>query len=167
MKKVLLIISDGFRDEELLQPKEIFQNAGLEAKLAAVSLDEAKGMLGAKAKPDILLGDARADDYCAIVFVGGSGSSLYWDNYLAHKLAQDALDLNRVIAAICIAPVTLARAGVLKGKRATVSAYEAGELKAAGANYTGRPVERDGNIITASGPTAAKEFAEEIVRAIP
>ncbi len=167
MKKAAMIIAeDGFRDEELLEPQEIFKRNGIEVKVASTSLSPAKGMLGAKVEPDILVSDIKIKDFDAIVFVGGSGSSQYWDDPIAHKLAQDALTANRLVAAICIAPVTLAKAGVLKGKRATIWSSEAGQLKSAGANYTGRAVEKEGNIITASGPTAAREFAEEIVKAL-
>jgi len=167
MKKVVMVIAqDGFRDEEFLQPKEILERNGIEVKAASASLTEAKGMLGAKVKPDILVSDINIRDFAAVVFVGGAGASQYWDDPVAQKLAEDALNTNRIVAAICIAPVTLARAGILKGKRATVWPSEAEQLKAAGANYTGRAVEKDGDIITGSGPAASREFAEEIVRAL-
>jgi len=167
MKKVVMVIAqDGFRDEEFLQPKEILERNGIEVKVASTSLAEAKGMLGAKVKPDILVSDINIRDFAAVVFVGGAGASQYWNDPVAQKLAEDALNTNRIVAAICIAPVTLAKAGILKGKRATVWPSEAEQLKAAGANYTGRAVEKDGDIITASGPAAAREFAEELVRAL-
>ena len=167
MKKVVMIIAqDAFRDEELLQPKDILERNGIEVKVASTRLGTIKGMLGAQINPDILINDINVGDFAAVIFVGGIGASQYWDNPVAHKLAKDALDNNRIVAAICIAPVTLAKAGILKGKRATVWSSESGQLKAAGVNYTARPVEKDGNIITASGPSAAIEFGEEIVRAI-
>ena len=167
MKRAVMIIAqDGFRDEELLQPKEILERNGIEVKVASTSLTQATGMLGAKVKPDILVSDINIRDFDAVVFVGGVGASQYWDDPVAHKLAQDAFATGRIVAAICIAPVTLAKAGILKGKRATVFSSEVAQVKAAGANYTGRPVEKDGNIITASGPTAAEEFGSEISRAL-
>ncbi len=167
MKKVVMIIAqDDFRDEELLQPKEILERSGIEVKVASTSLSQAKGMLGAKVKPDILVSDINIIDFDALVFVGGIGASCYWDDPLAHQLIQEAFNTNRIIAAICIAPVTLAKAGILKGKRATVFSSEASQLKSAGANYTGRAVEKEGNIITASGPSAAQEFGQELVKAL-
>lgn len=68
--------------------------------------------------------------------------------------------------AICIAPVTLANAGILEGKRTTAFPSVESDLKARGANYTGNPVERDGKIITGSGPEAATEFGKTIVAAL-
>lgn len=167
MKKVVMIIAqDNFRDEELLQPKEILEKNGIEVKVASTTLRETKGMLGAKVKPDILVSNINVVDFDAIIFVGGAGASQYWDDPQAQRLASEALIGNRIVAAICIAPVTLAKAGILKGKRATVWSSEAGQLKAGGANYTGRSVEKDGNIITAAGPFAAREFGEELLQVL-
>ena len=167
MKKVVMIIAQsGFRDEELLEPKEVLESKGVEVKIASTTQGYAQGVMGARVKADLLVGDIEAKNFDAVVFIGGAGASQYWDDPVAHRLAKDALAANRVLAAICIAPVTLAKAGMLKGRRATVWSSEAGQLKAAGANYTGKPVERDGNIITAAGPFAAREFGEEIARAI-
>lgn len=167
MKKVVMIIAaEGFRDEELLRPKEILERNGIAVKVASTSLDTATGMLGAKVKPDMLLSDIDAIDFAGIVFVGGGGASQYWNDPVAQQLAQTAYHNNRIVAAICIAPVTLANAGILKGKRATVWSSEADKLQSAGANYTGRPVEKDDNLITASGPTAAVEFGNELARAL-
>ena len=167
MKKAVMIIAqDGFRDEEFFQPKEILEKQGIEVKVASTALTQAKGMLGAEVKPDILVSDIDVTDFDAIIFVGGIGASQYWDDPIAHKLAQEAYNRNKIVAAICIAPVTLARAGILKGKRATVWSSEAGNLRSAEANYTAKPLEKDGNIITASGPIAAREFGEAIVKAL-
>ncbi|MFC1675247.1 DJ-1/PfpI family protein [Candidatus Omnitrophota bacterium] len=167
MKKAVMIIAqDGFRDEELFEPKEVLEKAGIEVKLASIVLSEAKGKLGGKAKPDMLLSDIEAADFDAVIFVGGPGASQYWDDLTAHKLAREAVLAGKVTAAICIAPVTLAKAGVLKGKRATVWSSEGEQLKAAGADYTAKPVEQDGNIITAAGPFAAREFGQAIAEAL-
>ncbi|MEW6558138.1 MAG: DJ-1/PfpI family protein [Elusimicrobiota bacterium] len=166
MKKIVMIIAkDGFRDEEYLQPKEIFTNAKIEIVTAASSTGTAKGMLGATQKVDITIDqiDIKSGGYDAVIFVGGVGSSEYWDNSVAHKIAQETVKQNKILAAICIAPVTLARGSLLKGKKATVFSSEAEELKSSGALYTGKNVEVDGNIITASGPQAAKEFGKKIL----
>lgn len=162
MRVVMIIAKNGFRDEEYLQPKEILTQAGIEVITASSSLGTAKGMLGANAKIDIVLDDIKVSDYDGIIFVGGVGSSEYWDNTKAHKIATDAVNQNKILAAICIAPVTLARAGVLKGKKSTVFPSETEQLKKYGAIYTGKEVEVDGKIVTGAGPQAAKQFGEKI-----
>jgi len=167
MKKVVMIIAkENFRDEELLKPKEILEKNGVAVKIASSTLDEATGMLGAKVKPDMLVSDIKADDFDSVIFIGGQGASQYWDDPVAHTLAKETLAKGKFIAAICIAPVTLAKAGILNGKRATVWSTDAGQIKVKGAVYTGKNVERDGFIITGAGPFAAKEFGEELAKAL-
>lgn len=162
-KKVAMIIaSKDFRDEEYLKPKEILSKAGAEIVTVCSSLKESIGMFGAKVKPDILLSDLKVENFDAIIFVGGMGSSEYWDNKTAHKIAQEAVSQNKILAAICIAPQTLANAGILKGKKATAFPSIKAQLTQKQAIYSGKPVEVDGNIITGAGPEAAAEFGETI-----
>lgn len=166
-KKVLMVIaSRDFRDEEYLKPREILEAQGVKITVASSTLEVATGMLGGKVKPDILLAEAKAEDFKAIIFIGGSGAKEYWQDKKAHSLIHQALKMKKIVAAICIAPVTLAEAGVLSKKQATVWPSEARHLKGKGAVYTGALVERDGNIITASGPKAAREFGQTILKAL-
>jgi len=163
-KKVLMIIaSQNFRDEELLKPRDLFIKEGMEVVLASSSLEISRGMLGATVKPDILINNIKVEDFEAIIFVGGTGASEYWNNPIAHKIVKEAVSLNKLICAICIAPVTLANAGILDGKKATVFRSEVKAIKRKGAIYTGKAVEVDGNIITAEGPQAAEEFGKTII----
>ncbi|HOJ15679.1 MAG: DJ-1/PfpI family protein [Caldisericia bacterium] len=162
-KSVLMIIaSNNFRDEEYLHPREVLENEGAKITIASSTKKEATGMLGTKVVPDILIDEVNIDDYDAVIFVGGSGANEYWENEKAHEIAKKAYEKSKVIGAICIAPVTLARAGLLKGKKATVYTSEIENIKKEGAIYTGNSVEVDGKIVTGNGPTAAKEFGEKI-----
>lgn len=167
-KALMLIAADQFQDDEFAVPKGILEKNGIQVTVASTTLAEITGMNGAKAKADILLKDVKAADYDAVLFIGGAGAAQYIDDPVAHKLAQDAVAANKIVGAICIAPVCLARSGVLKGKNATTYPVEANqkELSSCGVNYTGKPLEKDGNIITADGPNSAKEFGEEISRAL-
>ena len=165
-KAVMIIAQNNFRDEELLKPKEVLEKNGVTVTVASSSLKESTGMLGAKVKPNILFTNINVADYDAVVFVGGSGASEYWDNPTAHKIANEANNAKKIVGAICIAPVTLAKAGLLKDKKATTFSSTINDIKSAGAKYTGADVERDGNIITASGPAAAQKFGETLVKAL-
>jgi protease I len=167
LKRVVMVIPhEGFRDEELLDTKRVIEGSGVEVLVASTALSEAKGKLGAKVRPDMLNKDIDMALFDGIVFVGGPGSPVYWDDPLAHKLIKDAERSAKVVAGICSAAVTLARAGILKNKRATVFPGDQAELLKCGVVYTGNSVEKDGNIITGNGPLAASEFGEEIVRAL-
>lgn len=169
-KNILMIIAHrGFRDEEFLRPKKIFEEAGANVVIASTSLTPATGMFGAKATPNILLKDVDISKYDAVVFVGGSGSEVYFGDPTAHSIAKNAHTANKIIGAICIAPGILANAGILKGKKATIWAGDAkyvSVLRSNHANYTGDAVTKDGKIITANGPEAAEQFGKEVARAV-
>jgi protease I len=84
-------------------------------------------------------------------------------------LAREAAAQNKIIAAICIAPTILARAGILEGKRATVwsSALDRRPIQLIqeeGAIFENKPVVTDAKLVTATGPQAVKEFAEAIIQ---
>jgi protease I len=166
-KKIVMIIApQNFRDEELFEPKQILTEKGAEVKVASASLETAKGMLGAEVKPDMLTSEIKPEDWNAIILIGGTGASQYWDDFSVHSILNEAVKQNKIVGAICIAPVTLANARILSGKKATVFSSEVQKLKDKGAECTGKDVERDGNIITASGPQAAKEFGSAIAQAL-
>ena len=159
-KRIALIIADkGFRDEEFDIPFQIFKKHGAEVKTASSLPGMAVGKLGMTVTPDILYSDIKPGDYDALVFVGGPGAVQYWNDSRAHKLAKDAYSAGKVVAAICAAPVTLANAGLLNGKRATCFPSDNEHLKAGGATYTARDVEIDGKIVTGNGPQSAEAFA--------
>ncbi|MFH1211899.1 MAG: DJ-1/PfpI family protein [Candidatus Woesearchaeota archaeon] len=167
VKTVLMVIaSEDFKDEEYFILKQIFEENSIKV-ITASTKNKAISTADKIQDVDMLLDDIDdIQEYCAIVFVGGPGAGEYFQNKKAHELARDFDIEGRIIAAICIAPVTLANAGLLKEKRATVFPSGKQELIDNGAKYTGKHVERDANFITADGPSATKEFAEEIVEAL-
>lgn len=165
-KKILMVIApSNFRDEELKHPKQIFEDSGATVTIASTA-SEATGMLGMSISVDKDLKNVSAEDYDAIIFVGGSGASVYFNDEKALSLARDAYSKGKVIGAICIAPSILANAGILEGKKATAFSSEAENLRSKGADYTGEAVTQDDNIITASGPEFARQFGEAIAKAL-
>ena len=121
MAKVLLIVAPvDFRDEEAFEPKRALEERGVEVVVASRGTKVAKGKLGGELKVDVELNDVQVDEYDAVVFAGGPGARTYFDYQKARELAKQAVEKGKVLAAICIAPQILARAGLLKGKRATV-----------------------------------------------
>ncbi|MGC8817332.1 MAG: DJ-1/PfpI family protein [Candidatus Hadarchaeum sp.] len=167
-KRALLIIApENFRDEELFHTKEELERAGMATTVASSKRGEARGMLGAKVIPDITLDQVKVDDQDVIIFVGGSGSAAYFKDKKALAIAAEAFKKGKKVGAICIAPVILANAGVLRGKRATVFPGEyVDKIVSGGAIYQEKPVVVDGNVITANGPTAAREFGRTIAKAL-
>lgn len=166
-KKVLMVIApDQFRDEELLVPRRMLEAAGAEVLVASRSKMECQGMLGAKVKPDMLISEARINEFDAIVVVGGMGSPEYlWGDAMLHALLAKCHAANKPTTAICLSGAVLARAGVLRGHRATVykTPETMKEFEKGGAHYSGEAVTVDGNLITGENPDAAQKFAEALV----
>ena len=163
---VMVIANKGFRDEELSKPLKYFKDEGFSVDIASTALSTAEGMLGMRIKPDIIIEEIKLEDYKALVLIGGIGATTLWDSgALAYKLKQADLE-NQVVAAICIAPIVLAKVGMLKGKRATVWPQESQRLIDYGVEYVFEDVVVDGNLITASGPGAALSFGRKIVEGI-
>lgn len=165
-KAVLIIASNNFRDEELFETKRVLDQAGIDTVIASTRTAVLKGMLGGRARAEILVGNIVVDDYDAVIFVGGLGAKQYFQSPVALNIAQEAVDKKKVLAAICVAPTVLANAGVLTGVRATSFLSERAKLLKAGAQYTGAPVERDGLIITGSGPDASIQFGRAIAETL-
>ncbi|MDR0486432.1 MAG: DJ-1/PfpI family protein [Elusimicrobiota bacterium] len=167
MKKAVFITApDIFRDEEYFEPKKILEDNGITVKTASLKTGRLNGKLGGTAESNMLLKDVKVSDFDAIVFVGGAGASVFFDNADALKLAKDFFNAGKVTASICISGVTLANSGILKGKRASVYPDGKEDLIKGGALYTGQHLEIDGNIITADGPDAASDFGSAILKAL-
>lgn len=167
MQKVLFIVAQqGFQDQEYGIPKERLQKAGFEVITASKNSGPCVGKFGTTITATISIDDVDVEEYEAIVFIGGPGAIQYQEDVQAHLTAQEAVTENKVLAAICIAPTILAKAGVLEGKKATVwnnDGKQSALLTKNGAIYTNKHVVTDGFIITADGPEAAAEFANAII----
>ncbi len=169
-KKILMVVApERFRDEEYQVPYGHFTKRGAQVTVASTKKGTATGMFGAKAEATVTVGEVKAADYDAVIFVGGAGVPIVRADVKAVALAKEAKD-RPVLAAICWAPTILAKAGVLVGRKATVWKGDDAEygattdkvLQKHGAFFTGDEVTVDGNIVTGNGPAAAQKFAEAI-----
>lgn len=165
-KAVLIVGRENFRDEELFETMRVLNETGVKTIIASSRLGIVRGMLGNLAEATILVKDVVVDDYDAIVFIGGAGAMEYFESRIAWRVSREALQKKKILGAICIAPVILANAGLLKDVRVTSFPTERDRLIGAGAFHTGVPVERDGLIITGDGPLAAILFGAAIAEAL-
>ncbi len=171
-KKVAVIVaSENFRDAEYLAPKKILEDKGVKVKTASNKTGVAKGADGATIKVDLLVKDINPDEFDAIIFIGGPGALENLDNGISYNLARSAIEKGKILSAICIAPVILAKAGVLKDKKATVWSSPLDRepvkiLEENGAKYVGEKAVVDGKIITANGPSAAEDFGKAIIKVL-
>lgn len=167
MAKVLLVVApERFRDEELFVTQGALHAAGHQTVVASTVAGVCPGSRGG-AVTAIGLGDVDPSGFDAVVVVGGGGARLLFDDAGLHDLLRTAHDQGKVVAAICLAPVVLARAGLLAGRRATVAGTMSGEIEQRGATYQGPGVTVDGQVVTANAPKASQAFGEAIAALLP
>ena len=166
-RRVLYVIApERFRDEELAEPQRALVQAGHSVTVASTRPGVASGMLGARVPVQTTIAAARAAEFDALIIAGGAGAPAHlWDHEPLRQLAVALHQSGRPVAAICLSPPVLARAGLLTGRRATTFPDSRAiiELKRGGATYVDQPVVSDGTIITASGPEAATAFGAALV----
>jgi len=136
---VLIMATNRFEESELFGPREILLERGAKVTVASLSLDEILGTVhdepGKTIKPDILIKDATAADYDALLLPGGVGNP---DQLRMHEdaigLIREFANTEKPVAAICHGPWLLVEADLLRGKQATSWPSIRTDLKNAGAN---------------------------------
>jgi protease I len=170
---ILMVLPQlGYNSDEYNVLRQVFEKAGYTAQVGAARLGEATDATGdEKATIEVTIADAteKVEDYVAVVFVGGPGAQMYHKDEGAHGLVKAAVASEKVLGAICLAPYTLANAGVLLGKQATVwvgGRFKKSNFEVLGPTFASGAVVRDGLIVTANGPEAAAEFGETILETL-
>jgi len=127
---------------------------------------EIKTTFGLTLKPSKLLQDIDLDDYDAIAIPGGFEPAGFYDDALSEPFLQVIKYFNQYdkpIASVCVSSIALGHAGILTGKKATTYHQLGGkrkqQLEQTGALFVDRPVVKDQNIITSTGPGTALEVA--------
>jgi len=167
-KKILMVVAfKDFSDEEYFIPKEVLEKAGFSIDTTSTKKGIAIGSQGGEAIVHMGIDEINLENYDVVIFCGGSGMANELDNQIFHKLAKDFYENNKTVAAICVAPALLAKAGILENKKATVWSSVLDKsfietLEENGAIYEDSLVVIDNKIITANGPDAAEEFAKAI-----
>jgi protease I len=169
-KRILMIIPHTqFRDEEFFEPKKILEDEGAKVVVASTAARTCRGMKGGTAQAEIAIADAKADDYAGIVLCGGSSvPEFLWNDKKLQELVTAMAAGGKIIAAICLSTVVLAKAKLLAGLEATVYflPHAIEELKAAGAKYVQETLLIHNNIILAEGPPDSQRFGQAIRTAL-
>ena len=170
-RKILIMATDGFEQSELEVPLEQLEKAGAEVDIASLKSGEICGWdkddWGDDIDVDLLIADAKAADYDAIVLPGGQiNPDLLRVEPAAIALIQDFAKADKPIAAICHAPWLLVEAGLAKGKRLTSYKSIRTDVANAGAEVVDEAVVVDGNIITSRCPDDLDAFCDAIVAAL-
>src|SRR5204863_3913009 len=121
-KKVLMVIPHTqFRDEEFFGPKKILEDEGATITVASNKARTCYGMQGGMATAEGAIADAKAEEFDALVICGGSSvPDFFWNDKKLQELAAAMAAAGKVVAAISLSTVVLAKAKLLAGKRATV-----------------------------------------------
>lgn len=166
---IMVIAPRAFRDEEFKIPYEFLTKLGHKIKVASRDTVLATGLLGMAVKPQLMIKDIDSLAFDGMILVGGTGAAIYWDDEIVHKLARYfERTPGKIVSAICLAPITLARAGILTGRRATVFKDRStiAEFKAKEVLYQEDDVVISGNVITAASPQDSEKFARAIAMQI-
>jgi protease I len=165
----MVLAPRDFTDQEYSIARAVFDQAGAVVTVASTARGTAVGHDGTKVPVQVTTGELGAQRFDAIVVVGGTGALTFLLNDPPLlSLLRAAASSGKTVAAICVAPAVLARAGVLRNLRATCYADERviTILERNGAEYHAGSVIVSGRIVTANGPEAAKEFASRVLEVL-
>lgn len=160
---VYVFFAHGFEEIEALTVVDLLRRADIQTK--TVSIMEEKLVYGAHGigvQCDILLKEAEFRTCAMVVFPGGMPGTT---NLCNHKdlieEVQKFYDAGKPVAAICAAPMVLAKAGLFDGHEATI--YPGMEDELTGARPVSGNVVKSGQLITSKGPGTAMEFALSLI----
>lgn len=175
MKRVFLLLADGFELLEAAGFTDVFGWANIdgEEKIELVSVGlrkPLKATFGFSVTPDRILSDIDLDEFDALAVPGGfEGAGFYKDAYAEAflEVIRHFESAGKPVASVCVASLSLGKAGVIKNRRATVYHQIGGkrkaELEAFGAIFVDNAIVKDGNFITSTGPGTGVEVAFELL----
>lgn len=155
--RVAALAADGFEQVELTEPMDALRDHGAEVDVLAPRDGRIRGMNGMapgkKVGVDVVLGDADAGAYDALLIPGGliGPDTLRQDqNALEFVRAMDRA--GKPIVVICHGPWLLSSAGLVVRRRLTSWPGIRDDLRNAGAVWSDEPLVRDRNWLSSRGP---------------
>lgn len=164
MKTVLIPLAPGFEDLEAVTLSDLLRRAGIEVVTAGLHAGLIQGARGVRVQPDALLDEVMERDFDMIALPGGMPGAEHLKNdarvqALLRRLGAEG----KFTAAICAAPIALASAGLLEGKRATSYPGFIEKLGLGNTTCLEAPVVVDGKVATSRGPGTAMDFALALI----
>jgi 4-methyl-5(b-hydroxyethyl)-thiazole monophosphate biosynthesis len=162
MPRVAIILADGFEEVEAVAVIDVLRRAGIDTVVAGLHDGHLTSARNVKLIPDTVIDRVQADDFDMIVLPGGQPGT---DNLNADPRVKELIKSfskkGKLAGAICAAPIVLASAGLLQGKRAT--SFPSYKNNLGGAVYEEKAVVTDGNVLTSRGAGTALTFGLAIV----
>lgn len=163
MAKVLVLITNGTEELEVVTIVDVLRRAEFEVTLAGLTGPEPVVCAnGVKITPDKALKEA-SEDFDAIILPGGFDGSVAFSESAelgARLKGQEAA--GRLVGMICAAPISLTAHELFKGHRFTSYPAVVGKIEGH-AVYEESPVVVDGKLVTSRGPGTAMAFALGLV----
>lgn len=164
MVSVLVPLAPGFEDLEATTIVDLLRRADIEVITAGLQPGLVQGARGVRVQPDTHLDAVLERDFDMIALPGGMpGAENLKNDPRIQALLKRLSGAGKYTAAICAAPIALAQAGLLDGRRATSYPGFVDRLKSPGATYLTDPVVVDGRVVTSRGPGTAMDFALTLV----
>jgi protease I len=162
-KTILTFVDDIYEDLELWYPLLRLQEAGYTTRLAAHEIKTYEGKHGYPATSDLLLKDAKSQDFIGLLIPGGFMPDKLRRDEKVLSLTREFFEQGKLVAFICHGGWIPISAKILKGKRATGSLGIKDDLENAGAIWVNEPVVVDGNLISSRTPKDLAPFAKAMV----
>ena len=168
---LLVIPQNRFCDQQLLDLKAVFEAIPVKSVILSKSGAEAVGEMKTRLIPDGILVDwdkkfLRNKKFDAVVVVGGKGAkNSIWDDPILPQILTDHYRAGKVIGALGLSVVSLARAGLLDGQNASAPDHKSciQELTRAGAYIVEEPLTYSDQIVTAGDDSSGKLLGNKIL----
>ena len=170
-KKVAILVTDGFEQVEMTEPRKALKEAGAKTDLISLKPGQVKGwqhtQWGDSFPVDVTIDQAKSDDYDALVLPGGvMNPDKLRMNTQAVDFVRSFFQDHKPVAAICHGPWTLIEAGVVRGREMTSYPSIQTDLKNAGAKWVDREVVTDHGLVTSRKPDDLPAFNRKMIEEI-
>ena len=153
-------------DVEFIYPYFRFKEEKFETYAVAIEKRTYKGKKGCPHRPDRAFEEIKEELFDCVYIPGGYAPDRLRRYPEILEFVRRHYEAGKIVAAVCHGPWVLISAGIVKGKRVTGYYAIKDDLINAGAIYTGKPVEVDGNLITATDPQAMVEQLPLIIEKV-
>ena len=167
-KRVAILVTDGFEQVELSQPREALDNAGAETRVVSPKMVRVKGWdftdWGDEIPVDVALDDARPNDFDALLLPGGviNPDKLRIEPK-AVAFVKAFFESGKPVAAICHGPWTIIEAGAARGRKIASWPSLMTDLRNAGAEWMDKEAVTDGNLVSARKPDDIPAFIRAMI----
>lgn len=161
MKKVYILLADGFEVVEALAPYDVFCRAGFVVKTVSINNNPTVAASnGIKVEADLLMAEVADFSDADLIYLPGGypGYENLGKDPNVGKIITKQYESGKLLAAICGAPTVLLKNNIALGKTVTAHTSCSGQM-IANYKYTGNAIEQDGNLLTCIGAGHSIDFA--------